>query len=294
MGWFRKLLPGGGTPDVQDEESVVRPQPQIIEVGDGEEGAELVFAETAPTTPSTEDIDLFAHSPHTLPGLEEEQLGPLDAESIVETASSVSLTKDLDQDMELRGKLMRRIVALLCLFLVLLAIVLGIVFGTKNDKNATIQTTSSEANNEVPTNINAIANEECVSASNLRPDGSSDVGIISAALDSSFTNGGGKCGTATYGIAPGKWYRYSASETGGSLTLSACSTGCSIPGNGMVIPEVSVFTGDCGGLYCVDGVSDLITNGPFEFRAIRGQDYFIYVQGGEGSLGLFEITLAAP
>jgi hypothetical protein len=281
MAWLRKFT------RTHDEENAVRPEPQIIEVGDGEEGAELVFAETAPTTPPRKGVNLFAHNPQTLPVEEEEQQGQREEDSL-ETAGSISLTKDLvEHEMELRGKLMRRIIALLCLLLIVLAITLGIVFGTKRDKDVPTGTTNRGVDSEVPTNI--ISNDECFSSSQLLPDGSSDVGVISAAAESSFSNGGGKCGEATYGVGPGRWYY--TQGIGGFLKLSACAADCTVPDNSLAIPEVSVFTGDCVGLYCVDGVSNLITNNPFQFQAIRGQDYFIYVQGGEESLGLFEITL---
>jgi hypothetical protein len=258
------------------EESAERFEPQIIEVGDGEEGAELVFTETAPTT-----------SPHTLPVEKEEEHQLQREEDSIETASSVSLTKDLtEEEMEVRGKLMRRVLALLCFLLVVLAITLGIVFGTKKDDNAPRATTNSGVDNEVQTNL--IANGECNSPSQLTPDGSSDVGVISLANESPFSNGGGTCGGATYGVGPGKWYQISGT---GSFYLSACGTGCTIPDSSLAIPEVSVFTGDCDSLFCVDGVSNLITDGPLEFNAIGGQDYFIYIQGGEETLGLFELTL---
>lgn len=289
MGWFGKLKNRDETPaDRADAE------PQFIE-GDGEEGAEVVFTESTPTTPTKPNHSFFGGSPtKTLPEEEdapqedfEGQQASVDVDA--NTTSSASLAKDLEENMELRNRHIKKVVAFLCVILVILAIILGIVLGSQ-DKDTNIPPEMYSGLDAEIKSPNLIANEECNSAIAMGIDGSWDVGIISVASESSFVNGEGQCGQGTFGAGKGAWY--SASGNGGKFSLRACvGEGCSVPENSLVIPEVSVFTGDCNGLLCVAGVANLMTDGPLIFNTIRGQEYFIFIQGREGSLGVFEISL---
>lgn len=300
MGWpFRNKFANSKTPnnvavDEADEEekSIDRPHPQIIEA-DGEEGAELIFAEPF-STPTKRGGDIEATTPKTL--LEDNEVRDNNQdteEQSVRTDSRESLTKEGFHTTKMTNVTTRRLSSLTCVLLVLLAIILGIVFGTQNARESPEQAADSavtDEEEEETTPPNAITNDKCSMASKLIPDGSLEVGVISSSSQSSFSNGGGSCGDATYaGQSLGKWYY--TPGTGDFLNVSACEINCTAPANALAIPEVTVFTGECDDLYCIDGVSNLLESGPLQFQAIRGQNYYIYIQGGQETLGLVEIFL---
>ncbi len=281
---------------VEDEEqSVQRPQPQIIEADD-DEGAELIFTDpySTPTKRKGSDIEttVAATTPRTHTREEDED----EEEQSIRTTSSVSLTKDLETTGMTTLKT-RRFLALGLVLFLLVVIILGIVFGTKRARDASEKnkTTNSavggeQEEEEEVTPSNALSNDKCAFPTMLLPDGPFEVGVITSTSQSTFSNGGGTCGDAIYsGDVPGKWFF--TQGTGDFLNLTACDTNCTAPANALAIPEVSVFTGACDDLYCIDGVSNLLDQGPLTFQSIRGQDYYIYVQGGEGTLGLVEVAL---
>lgn len=261
--------------------------PQILHEETGE--AEVVFAEPAtPTTPNkTSSIPQSIQSPeNTLPAEDD-----FDVHSFASTTSSVSLTKDLQSEQEMKGQTKRRIAILVGVILVLLAIILGIIFGTKNkrDSNSKTKSANNDGSTEGGSSNFLISNDECETAAPLLPDGSKDVGSITASSTSTFNIENGWCGDATFDGGPGKWYVVSGA--GRTLNLTACETGCTPPESALVVPEVSIFVGSCDGLYCVDGVSRLQQDEPFQFSALLGQTYYIYVQGAGDDVGLFEISL---
>ena len=188
--------------------------------------------------------------------------------------------------------------AILCgVILVLIAIILGIVLGTKDKRNnnSSVQNNNNNTeqqgdNDDEPEPVNYFTNDKCGTATRMSPEGSVDIGIISEASVSTFNvQGSEMCGNATFDGGPGKWYVVSG--TGQILNLHACTTNCTAPENAMISPEVSIFVGECSALYCLDGTANLMDHNPFQFESIRGQDYFIYIQGADDAVGLFEISI---
>ena len=306
MAWFPK------SKNLDETDAGHHPaEPEILSVEDGEEGAEVVYRYTEPastaatttiTTPRKRIRDLFssASSPNkTLPiadDEDDEEEQPVDSEEQqpdADTASSVSFSKDLEQYLNIRKQaLFRKIAILACVILIFLAITLGIALGKKKQTATVVTQNSSQGNapeTSPPTNV--VASNTCTSAAQRMSEGSSSIGVISSATTNSFVNGAGQCGNAAYGVGPGRWY-YTPGN-GSSMELVACSQNCTVPKSALLIPEVSIFTGDCSALLCVNGTSNLLTDGPLRFQSIRGQEFYIFIQGGHNTLGLFEISLTA-
>ena len=194
----------------------------------------------------------------------------------------------------MRKETKQRLGILVCVILVLIAIILGIVFGTKdqrkNDSSLVQNNTDKQVDNDdEPEPINFFTNDKCSTATRMSPAGSVDIGIISEASVSTFNVEREICGDATFDGGPGKWYVVSG--TGQNLSLQACASNCTAPENAMISPVVSIFVGECDALYCVDGIPDLMAQNPFQFQSVRGQDYFIYIQGADDAVGLFEISI---
>ena len=118
--------------------------------------------------------------------------------------------------------------------------------------------------------------------------------LLSTTAFDTFSNGVGQCGTATYGTSAGKWYQVELPPgvTSDVATLKACTEGCAVSSGSLVIPEVSIFTGTCTDLHCVDGVADLAGSSDLSFPIENDQTYYIFLQGGQGSLGLFDVSLS--
>lgn len=292
MGWlFRKTSPNTNVSG-DDERSVERPAPQVLPAED-EEGAELVFTE-AFSTPTKRPKEVAPTTPATLPDHDEEKLritSYQEAES-QETASSVFLNQETSTSGMTRVTT-RRTLALAGVLLVLLAIILGIVFGTKQAREEEpLQVPKNETDNDdqEPIPVTNIGNDQCSSATALLPDGSADVAVLSSASQTTFTSGAGTCDGVSYpGQGPGKWY--SITDIQGVLQFSSCTVNCTVPVNALAIPETILFTGTCDDLFCLDSVSNLVTDGPLQFQAVLGQNYYIYIQGGQGTLGLLEVVL---
>jgi hypothetical protein len=259
---------------LSDDSSVLRNSPQIIEGDDG--AAELVFIEP-PQTPTKTDPPRPDASPvKTLPDEE------------VDETSFKSRNISFFTERTMKKETKQRLVLFGVVF-VLILIIVGIVLGTKDKRESSSQAEKPAEATDAPTSVNFFTNDKCDKATILLPDGVADVGIISEASLSTFNVESDLCGDATFDGGPGKWYVVSG--TGQTLNLTACEIGCSAPDTALIVPEVSIFVGNCDAMYCVDGTSDLIQENPFQFEAFRGQDYFIYVQGANDTVGLFEISV---
>lgn len=98
-----------------------------------------------------------------------------------------------------------------------------------------------------------------------------------------------QCGTS-FNIAPGKWYRYTASTTG-TVDATTCNSGTDF------LTQIAVFSGSCDYLIC-EGRSSYVPNcanngaaATLSFQATAGATYFIYVTGYANASGAFSLTL---
>ncbi|MBX2892238.1 MAG: S8 family serine peptidase [Saprospiraceae bacterium] len=90
--------------------------------------------------------------------------------------------------------------------------------------------------------------------------------------------------------APGRWYRYTASQTG-SVTATTCHPGTNFD------TKIGVFSGSCANLVCVSGNDDdgncsPNTRSTVHFSATSGQTYYIYVTGFGSNSGNFQLSLS--
>jgi hypothetical protein len=97
----------------------------------------------------------------------------------------------------------------------------------------------------------------------------------------------GTCGTSN--TAPGVWYAFTG--TGDFIGLTTCNPGTDYD------TKLSVFTGSCGGLVCVDGDDDdsscsfSIRRSTVAFLSTLGETYYILVHGFSSETGSFELSL---
>jgi len=292
-------------PVSDDDEASRKSAPLANVLVDDDGAAELTFPESTTTTTTTTSITpkkettrrnlffptLSSTSPtKTIPEVEDDE-DEDDEERPTPERSNIFSDSTMKQETK------KRTAILVCIIAILIAIMLGIVFGTKEKRNKSNLSKNGnnnslpgddEDNNEEP--VNFFTNNKCDKATRIMADGSTKVGIISEASTSTFNVNGDTCGTATFDGGPGTWYVVTG-ETGRSLSLEACTSNCTAPEHSMIPPKVTIFVGDCTALYCADGTSDLLDENPFTFDSIRGQDYYLYVQGVDDAVGLFEISV---
>lgn len=188
-----------------------------------------------------------------------------------------------------RREVHRLAILVFCLCVSILAITLGVVLGTKDRNDVTLE----EVGNGNSDALVIVSNDQCkTSAKSAAADGSEEVGQITFADKSTFSNIMGVCGTAAYGGGSiGKWYAFAG--TGSTVLVTACSKGCAVPDGAMMSPTISVFQGSsCDQMLCVDGMTNVAVEGPLQFHAVMGESYFVYVQSSGNHTGLYEIALA--
>lgn len=90
------------------------------------------------------------------------------------------------------------------------------------------------------------------------------------------------CGTSI--SAPGVWY--SVIGTGASITADLCA-------GGSYDTKINVFSGDCSNLVCVGGNDDAcpFNQASYTWNSIAGVTYYILVQGFNGAVGAFTLTV---
>jgi hypothetical protein len=93
------------------------------------------------------------------------------------------------------------------------------------------------------------------------------------------------CGLASRATAPGVWYTIVGN--GRTITASTC-TGTDYDS------QISVFTGSCGKLTCVDGNDDECgSQSRLDFRSIQDETYHVLVHGFGGASGNFTLFIPA-
>ncbi|MCB0638794.1 MAG: T9SS type A sorting domain-containing protein [Lewinella sp.] len=111
---------------------------------------------------------------------------------------------------------------------------------------------------------------------------------VSGSTATATFDGVALCGTSN--TAPGVWYEFTG--TGDVVTVTTCSPSTNYD------TKLSVFTGSCGALSCVDGNDDDFTcsnsglQSAVEFLSTPGETYYILVHGFGTSSGNFELSLS--
>lgn len=124
------------------------------------------------------------------------------------------------------------------------------------------------------------ANDDCANAITLTC-GQTVSGTTTASTD----DGVSTCGT-DYDGGQGVWYHFTGN--GDFITLTTCD-------QADFDTKISVFSGSCGSLTCVDGNDDdeacIGNTSTIGFNSSNGTDYYILVHGFLGSTGNFDLTL---
>lgn len=126
-------------------------------------------------------------------------------------------------------------------------------------------------------------NDDCASATVITC-GQTISGTTTGSTDDA-ASGAGFCGTS-YSGGQGVWYRFAGNDN--LVTASVCDAAD-------FDTKISVFSGSCGSLVCVDGNDDFTgctgNTSEISFVASSGTDYFILVHGFSGDVGDFDLTV---
>lgn len=95
------------------------------------------------------------------------------------------------------------------------------------------------------------------------------------------------CGTASAPTAGGAWYTYTPGCSG-QVTASLCGAGTNYD------TQLSIFSGTCGALTCVDGNNDAVcgTASEVSWPGVVGTTYYILVHGNGAAIGNYALTLS--
>mmetsp|Transcript_2095 Transcript_2095/g.3762 ORF Transcript_2095/g.3762 Transcript_2095/m.3762 type:complete len:195 (+) Transcript_2095:62-646(+) len=135
------------------------------------------------------------------------------------------------------------------------------------------------------------ANDECESALELVP---SDTAEVTGSTIDATVDGINICGENLV-TSPGVWYSYQQSSDS-VIHVSTCTNQTNFD------TALTVYTGDCSSLQCVDGRDDDLECGSDEhstvsWQAVAGQQYYVLVHGSEanytGDFGLV-VTASEP
>jgi hypothetical protein len=135
------------------------------------------------------------------------------------------------------------------------------------------------------------ANDECESALELVP---SDTAEVTGSTMDATVDGLNICGENLV-TSPGVWYSYQQSSDA-VIHVSTCTNQTNFD------TALTVYTGDCSSLQCVDGRDDDLECGSDEhstvsWQAVAGQQYYVLVHGSEanytGDFGLV-VTASEP
>jgi hypothetical protein len=157
--------------------------------------------------------------------------------------------------------------ALLCaaMVVILSAIILGVVLGTRDNTSPTIVDNDSCDNAFGPIN-----------RAEIIPGSTSNGATVDIEAPS--------CGSASKPTAPGVWYNITGD--GGIITLSTCGTKTDFDS------QISVFTGSCDELMCVDAIDNACgSQSRLEFESIRNEPYHVLVHGLGNSSGSFDLQI---
>jgi hypothetical protein len=165
----------------------------------------------------------------------------------------------------------RRILICATIVVILAAIILGVVLGTRDN-------TSPKSLNT----ISMVDNDSCdnsfgpINRAGFIPGSTSNGATVDIEAPS--------CGSASEPTAPGVWYNITGD--GGNITLSTCSTKTDFDS------QISVFTGSCDQLTCVDVIDNACgSQSRLQFESIQNEPYHILVHGLGNSSGSFDLRI---
>jgi hypothetical protein len=163
--------------------------------------------------------------------------------------------------------------ALLCVAIVVIlsAIILVSVLGTRDTSSSSITIPNNSTFDTIDSCENAVG--PITKAEFAR--GSTSIG---ATLEVP------SCGAASNVTTPAVWY--TVIGDGGNITLSTCNKETDFDS------QISVFTGSCDQLTCVDGNANACgSQSRLEFQSIRNQTYHVLVHGFGDSSGKFDLQI---
>jgi len=131
----------------------------------------------------------------------------------------------------------------------------------------------------IPAAAQVPANDDCTNAVVITC-GST---VLGSTLEATADDNAAECGTSIG--APGVWYTLEG--TGQAVTISTC-------GNVQYDTKLNVYSGNCDGLLCVTGNDDggnCELGSTASFPALVGVTYYVLVQGYDGEVGDFELSV---
>jgi hypothetical protein len=175
------------------------------------------------------------------------------------------------------------------IMVILSGVIIGIVIGTRD-------TSSSSAISPAPLTTATMFPDiaaEVVANSCENAFGPIIPSAVGSFLFGSTEDGGNtvdtevpSCGSASSQTAPGIWFTIIGD--GGAITASTCNTSLSFPS------QLSVFTGSCDQLTCVDGNSDACgSQSLVTMQSNQNQTYHVLVHGSDTASGNFALTVMA-
>jgi hypothetical protein len=130
-----------------------------------------------------------------------------------------------------------------------------------------------------------VDNDSCVDAFGIITEGlSTSLSLFGSTSPSATVDAVPSCGLASNPTAPGVWYTIVGN--GRTITASTC-TGTDYNS------QISVFTGSCGQLTCVDGNDDACgSQSRLYFQSIQDEIYHVLVHGFGGASGNFTLLIS--
>ncbi|MCG2720926.1 MAG: hypothetical protein L6290_02765 [Thermodesulfovibrionales bacterium] len=97
----------------------------------------------------------------------------------------------------------------------------------------------------------------------------------------------GMCGTSNTNTSPGVWYKVVG--TGNPITATTCPAS---GGSASYDSKISVFSGNCGSLTCIDGNDDFcVFQSSVTWNSDLGTVYSILVHGFAAATGVFDLAI---
>jgi len=134
------------------------------------------------------------------------------------------------------------------------------------------------------------ANDLCADAEDLGELPENEAVVVSNQTITATFDDVGECGTTN--TAPGVWYRVVTTCDGGRFVGSLCHPDTDYD------TKISVFTGSCDALECIDGNDDLgaacdlsTLRSGFDIPTVAGREHWILVHGFSAATGNFTLTL---
>jgi hypothetical protein len=127
--------------------------------------------------------------------------------------------------------------------------------------------------------------KECTSGDELLADDLFlEISLLSPTPSNPHADFKGTCGRSSYNNGPAKWY--AVVGTGHEFSVTTCDEFTYFD------TQITVFSGSCYDMVCVDGTDDSCNGGPLTWNTELGLYYYVLVQGyGRSRVGVFGLEL---